>query len=147
MERDTTNTQKNSDSVVLKTQEELFVEQHLPKNNKQYRVPIGYFATLEKRLMEMTDNAEMANENVPQHAKSSLLTVHFGKKRIWASAAAVALVLGASTLLYFQRDSANLQSTDAEFLSMSDADDDYYDKTVDYLLIDNDDIYTYLAYE
>ena len=30
---------------------------------------------------------------------------------------------------------------------MSDADDDYYDKTVDYLLIDNDDIYTYLAYE
>lgn len=118
------------------SEEEQYLSKRLAKGNP-YKVPEGYFDQLTERVMQQIDESTTTGTKKP----------HTVKLRLWSAAAAVALVVGVSTTLFFHRETANAPQDQRVATVFSDNESDYLDEAADYLATDNNDIYAYLAYE
>ena len=91
-----------------------------------FRVPEGYFENFTESL-----NARLPQAKAPKARVVSLRT------RLWRYAAAVIVVMGMGTALYF--------STPEPETWMADADEEYYNDELDYIMLDNMEIAEYLT--
>jgi len=129
--------------------DELYLKQRLTAGSP-YRVPDGYFDTLEQRVMERVvqaadtgaDNGAEARRRLSPAAQARVVSL-----RRLTVAASVALLLAAGATLFFQQRAAESGAESMAQQVAATADDDYIDEAADYLMADNNAIYTYLAYE
>ena len=126
----------NTNQHQQQSEEEQYLSARL-SNRNPYKVPEGYFDQLTERVMTRID--ESAHASSPKQR-----TV---KMRLWSAAAAVALLVGVSTTLFFHRQATDVPQGQSVPAMLADNDGDYLDEAADYLATDNNDIYAYLAYE
>lgn len=111
------------------TDEQQFMESKLTRNNP-FRVPEGYFDTLTAEVMS----------RVPQ-AKPRPKAVRWLRPVLSVAAAMIALVVVSVIAL-------DMYNHHSQELAGNAADTDcYFEEAADYMMIDNSDIYTCLAYE
>ncbi len=111
-----------------------------------FRVPQGYFEDFATKMM---DSLPERNTETTSESNAGISGMKPEPKRRWlrplvAAAACVALVFG--TVSYLQRldsDSAMQQGTTMDYLSETS----FEDELADYAMLDNMDIYAYLADE
>jgi hypothetical protein len=126
----------DSNQYRQQSEEEQYLSKRLSKGNP-YKVPEEYFDHLSEQVMSRIDECEGAK----------VQKRHTIKKRLWAAAATVALVIGVSATLFFHQESIDVPHGQSLPSVFADNENDYFDDAADYLATDNNDIYTYLAYE
>ncbi len=107
------------------------------RGNGAYRVPEGYFDTLNKRIMDSLP----AEEKQPART----LFVSLPRLRYAAAACLVGVVLGVGALAFhYNSDTGDTQlaQTPAQQGALSE---EYIKECMDYAMLDKDDVYMYLA--
>jgi hypothetical protein len=121
-------------------EEEKFLKERIGTNNP-FKVPEGYFdnfaGMMMERIKEQQPSAQIRKIEVPFYRK-----VHF-----WLSAAAVALVMGLSGLLYVNNDANTIDESELIASQDSSVSDMYFDEAADYVMLDNTEIYACLMNE
>ncbi len=112
--------------------EEKYLEQRIPKHNP-FRVPEGYFDSFAAQVMERLPEQAPAKHEEPK-AKRVLL-------RPWMYAAACLIVAVFCVAVYF----SHINSESAQAPQQMAVTDSYIDEAVDYVMLDNAEIYSYLA--
>lgn len=107
-----------------------------------YRVPEGYFNTLGQRIMAAVDAEEKAAANATKKQTKGRLIL-MPRIRHAAAACLTALLVGMGTLAYFAYDSDSTAMT-AESSQTSET-DEYVKECMDYAMLDNNDVYMYVA--
>jgi hypothetical protein len=107
-----------------------------------FRVPEGYFDSLNKRIMDnVAKQASAEKSEKPAKAKN----VHMHVLR-WAAACACVLVVGASALIFTFKDTdtPKVPETAQQTITTSE---DAFNQAADYTMLDNHDMYQMLAEE
>ena len=109
-----------------------------------YTVPDGYFNTLHDRIMERVDNCS-ANNDTNSKEKQGKLRLFSIKIKPKFRYIAAACLIGAISILgishfYHQPEKQSLLVEQQEVNT-----DQYYNDCMEYAMVDNDDIYMYLA--
>lgn len=108
-----------------------------------FRVPQGYFDSLNKRIMDnVAKQASAEKSEKPAKAKN----VHMHVLR-WAAACACVLVVGASALIFTFKDTKTPDVAAAAQQSTITASEDAFNQAADYTMLDNHDMYQMLAEE
>jgi len=111
-------------------------------DKKSFKVPEGYFDSFTSRMMSRIDEetARSGKEINIQSSRSS-------RSRLWTvvAAAVVALLVVIGTVTFFHygdnENSASLaQKTDSESVA-----DEYLDEAMEYTMMDENDMYMYMA--
>lgn len=113
-----------------------------------YTVPDGYFNTLHDRIMERVDNCPATNDtnsNIDTNSKVKQGKLRlFSIKPMFRYIAAACLVGAISiigiSLFYHQSEKQSLLVEQKDVST-----DQYYNDCMEYAMVDNDDIYMYLA--
>ena len=112
-------------------------------DNGSYTVPNGYFNTLHDRIMERVDKESLCSKN---STMTSTTKMEVFSMKPWFKYAAAACLIAAVSILgigvfYHQNDKENhiAEQQDAVITEQ------YYNDCMEYAMVDNDDIYTYLA--
>jgi hypothetical protein len=111
--------------------EEKYIEERVGKRNP-FRVPDGYFDQLPEQLMTSLP------ERQPK-AKSIWL------RPVLYAAASVCALLICTGVYFVQSDKSKPETAMVTTAPQQDPVDSSFDEAVDYLMMDNHDIYTYLA--
>lgn len=114
---------------------DIFDKKQLEQN--PFRVPEGYFDSLNKRIM---DNVAKQSEKPAKVTK-----VHMHVLR-WAAACACVLIVGASALIFTFKDTdtPKVPETAQQTITTSE---DAFNQAADYTMLDNHDMYQMLAEE
>ena len=96
--------------------------------------------------MERIGQAASSDAAVPQEPSVGRKARVVSLRR-WSVAASVAVLVGVGATLFFQQRSSEGIADSVAQQMVASADDDYIDEAADYLMADNNAIYTYLAYE
>lgn len=107
------------------------------RDNGAYRVPEEYFSTLNKRIMDAVD-AEEAKKRKPKIWQMP----HF---RYAAAASIAAMIMGLGALTYFGNDIDNAVKTATNTNETETMTDEYVKECMDYAMVDNNDVYMYVA--
>lgn len=107
------------------------------RNNGAYRVPEEYFSTLNKRIMDAVD----AEEAKKRKSKVWLLP----RFRYAVAASIAALVMGLGAMAYFSDDIDNSVKTATNANDAETVTDEYVKECMDYAMVDNNDVYMYVA--
>ena len=108
-----------------------------------FRVPEGYFDSLNKRIMDnVAKQASAEKSEKPAKAKN----VHMHVLR-WAAACACVLVVGASALIFTFKDTKTPDVASTAHQSTITASEDAFNQAADYNMLDNHDMYQMLAEE
>lgn len=111
-------------------------------DNGAYRVPTGYFNTLGQRIMDAVDAEEKAAANaMPKQTKGRFILMP--RIKYAAAACLTALLMGMGTLAYFAYDKNSTDIT-AESSQTTES-DEYVKECMDYAMLDNNDVYMYVA--
>lgn len=114
------------------------------RDNGAYRVPKEYFNTLGQHIMDSVDAAEKAKAStVATPLKHNFRIVP--RIRYAAAACLTALMMGLGTLAYFAYDNNNSVTTAENESIQSAMSDDYVKECMDYAMLDNNDVYMYVA--
>lgn len=107
-------------------------------DNGAYRVPEGYFSTLNQRILDRLP------EEQPQ-AKAKVFRIRSRYK--YAAAACMAgIIIGVGALFFHNHLNENAaQIAAVEAAETETISDEYMRECMDYAMVDNNDIYTYLA--
>ena len=120
-------------------EEEMYIQEKVGKRNP-FRVPEGYFENLTAQVMQ----------SLPEQPKRRAKSI-FMRPVFYAAASVCALmVVGAAWMWRPASDatSADAASVHANVSSQplqQDASEIYFDEAADYMMLDNHDIYAYLA--
>ncbi len=106
-------------------------------DNGAYRVPEEYFSTLNKRIMDAVDA-----EEEKKHKPKVWLMPHF---RYAVAASVAALVVGIGALTYFGENIDNGVNTASNANETETVTDEYVKECMDYAMVDNNDVYMYVA--
>jgi hypothetical protein len=122
--------------------EEKSIEERLGKRNP-FQVPEGYFDSFADRMMQQLPERSVSVEASPKMRKPALTV----RMRPWLYAAACALVLVVSVWLWQSVPDASVATQPAAQLAAQQEQtvDETFDEAADYMMLDNQDIYTYLA--
>lgn len=114
------------------------------RDNGAYRVPDEYFNTLGQRIMDSVDAAEKEKKtSATKHGKHVFrLTPRI---RYAAAACLAGLFIGAGALTYFAHSDNNSATTAENASQQTTVSDDYVKECMDYAMLDNNDVYMYLA--
>lgn len=107
------------------------------KDSGAYRVPEGYFSTLNKRIMDSLPQQEEKKGRI----RLAILT----HKRYAAAACLVGALLGIGAMVFDAgngREAQQMADSDALQETLSD---EYVKECMDYAMLDNHDVYLYLA--
>ena len=116
--------------------EELYIQEKVGKRNP-FRVPDGYFENLSAQVMQ----------NLPEQPKRRAKSV-FMRPVFYAAAGVCALlVAGAAWMWRPATDATSADAVQAQVASQpqQDASGEYLDEAADYMMLDNHEIYSYLA--
>ena len=119
---------------------DIFDKKQLEQN--PFRVPEGYFDSLNKRIMDNVAKQTSAEKSEkPAKAKN----VHMHVLR-WAAACACVLIVGASALIFTFKDTdtPKVPETAQQTITTSE---DAFNQAADYTMLDNHDMYQMLAEE
>ena len=119
---------------------DIFDKKQLEQN--PFRVPEGYFDSLNKRIMDnVAKQASAEKSGKPAKAKN----VHMHILR-WAAACACVLIVGASALIFTFKDTdtPKVPETAQQTITTSE---DAFNQAADYTMLDNHDMYQMLAEE
>lgn len=121
-----------------------------------FEVPEGYFDTFETQLMARIPAEETKVVHLSAYRRISLLATS-RKTRKWAAAACAAIVVGVSSWAIMQPHARHQESQDATITanptaiahhhtepSAASSTQDTFDEVVDYVMYDNQDIYSSL---
>ena len=116
--------------------EEMYIQEKVGKRNP-FRVPDGYFDNLTAQVMQ----------NLPEQPKRRAKSV-FMRPVFYAAASVCALLVAGAAWMW--HPSAEVTATDAVQAKtvvqpQQDASGEYLDEAVDYMMLDNHEIYAYLA--
>ena len=122
--------------------EEKYIEERVGKRNP-FLVPDGYFDSFTDRMMQQLPERPVSVEASPKVRKPALTV----RMRPWLYAAACALVLVVSIWLWQSQPDTSVATQSAAQLAVQQeqTSDATFDEAADYMMIDNQDIYTYLA--
>ena len=121
-------------------------------NRRPFKSPDGYFDNLETRIMsQITAKETEANEETQISKKVN--TISFKRLRPLMIAASFIglIVIGAATMHFFQgneqtQQNNNIAATPTSTIAKEEAaDTEYLDEAVEYMMLDKDDVYAYLA--
>lgn len=110
----------------MTTQEEIKITE-LGGRQNPFRVPEGYFESFDERLFA----------RLPQQKQAKVVSL---RRNLWRYAAAIVVVLGVGSALYWHRDSATTLAYSEEA-----AQEEYYNDALDYAMVDNSEIAAYLT--
>ena len=118
--------------------EEMYIQEKVGKRNP-FRVPEGYFDNLTAQVMQ----------NLPEQPKRRAKSV-FMRPVFYAAASVCALlVAGAAWMWHPTAEVSSAESVQAKAVSQpqqqQDNADGYFDEAADYMMLDNHEIYAYLA--
>ena len=116
--------------------EEMYIQEKVGKRNP-FRVPEGYFDNLTAQVMQQLP------EQPQRRAKSVFMRPVF-----YAAASVCALlVAGAAWMWHAEADSTSATpvQAQADVQSQQDANGEYLEEAADYMMLDNHEIYSYLA--
>jgi hypothetical protein len=107
-----------------------------------FRVPEGYFDSLNKRIM---DNVAKQPSAQKSEKPAKVTKVHMHVLR-WAAACACVLIVGASALIFTFKDTdtPKVPETAQQTITTSE---DAFNQAADYTMLDNHDMYQMLAEE
>jgi len=122
--------------------EEKYIEERVGKRNP-FLVPDGYFDSFTDRMMQQLPERPVSVEPSRKGRKPALMV----RMRPWLYAAACALVLVVSAWLWRSQPDTSVATQPAAQLAVQQeqTSDATFDEAADYMMIDNQDIYTYLA--
>jgi len=122
--------------------EEKYIEERVGKRNP-FQVPEGYFDSFADRMMQQLPERPVSVEASPKVRKPALTV----RMRPWLYAAACALVLVVRVWMWPSAPDTNVATQPAAQLAAQQEQtvDETFDEAADYLMLDNQDIYTYLA--
>lgn len=122
--------------------EEKYIEERVGKRNP-FQVPEGYFDSFADRMMQQLPERPVSVEASPKVRKPALTV----RMRLWLYAAACALVLVVSVWMWQSAPDTNVATQPAAQLAAQQEQtvDETFDEAADYMMLDNQDIYTYLA--
>ena len=122
--------------------EEKYIEERVGMRNP-FQVPEGYFDSFADRMMQQLPERPVSVEASPKVRKPALTV----RMRPWLYAAACALVLVVSVWLWQSQPDTSVATQPAAQLAVQQeqTSDATFDEAADYMMIDNQDIYTYLA--
>lgn len=121
-------------------------------NRRPFKSPDGYFDNLETRIMsQITAKETEANEETQISKKDN--TISFKRLRPLMIAASFIglIVIGVITMHFFQgneqlQQNKNIAATPTATTTKEEsADTEYLDEAVEYMMLDKDDVYAYLA--
>lgn len=115
--------------------EEKYIEEKVGKRNP-FLVPEGYFDTFASQLM-----SQIAEKPERQPRAKS---VWLRKPLYYAAACVCALFLSGSAWLFFSKSDVPAQQP-VQMASQQESGDVDFDEAADYMMLDNQDIYNYLA--
>ncbi len=110
----------------MMTQEEIKITELGGKKNP-FRVPEGYFESFDERLFA----------RLPQAKQTKVVSL---RRNLWRYAAAVVVVLGVGSALYWNRDKTSTLAYSEEA-----AQEQYFNDALDYAMVNNMEIAAYLT--
>ena len=117
--------------------EEMYIQEKVGKRNP-FRVPEGYFDNLTAQVMQ----------NLPEQPKRRAKSI-FMRPVFYAAASVCALlVAGAAWMWRPTAETSSVAPVQAKAISQpqqQDNADGYFDEAADYMMLDNHEIYAYLA--
>ena len=120
--------------------EEEYISNQLGKRNP-FTTPEGYFEQLTERVMSrLPEDVAPAAEEIPITRRQGTLR----RLRPWLYAACLCGVI-AGGALYVNRSSAPAQPQQEVAIATNSEADTYVDDAANYAMVDNQDIYVYLA--
>ena len=117
--------------------EEMYIQEKVGKRNP-FRVPEGYFDNLTAQVMQ----------NLPEQPKRRAKSV-FMRPVFYAAAGVCALLVAGAAWMWHPSEevssSAPVQAKAVSQPQQQDNADGYFDEAADYMMLDNHEIYAYLA--
>ena len=121
-------------------------------NRRPFKSPDGYFDNLETRIMsQITAKETEANEET-QISKKGKTTSFKRLRPLMIAASFIGLIIiGVITMHFFQgneqlQQNSNIAATPTATTAKEEsADTEYLDEAVEYMMLDKDDVYAYLA--
>ena len=107
------------------------------RDNGAYRVPEGYFSNLNKRIMDA-----LPEEQKQRKGRHITLRLRF---RYAAAACMAGLIVGFGAFFIHNGNDAGTAALAASEAQNDVITDDYVKECMDYAMVDDNDIYTYLA--
>lgn len=118
--------------------EEEYISNQLGKRNP-FTTPEGYFEHLTERVMSRLPDVEPVAEEIPISRTGTLRRL-----RPWLYAACLCGVIAGGALYLNRSTTPDMPQQDVAVAANSDA-DTYVDDAANYAMVDNQDIYVYLA--
>lgn len=132
------------------------------KNNNAYRVPEGYFSTLNARIMQSVKDADAkataaessaTGKDAQQGKRTRTGIFRLSPKYRYAVAACFTAVIVVAGIAAFKLSTANPDTAMAETMAINQQQnnngeaysEEYQQECLDYAMVDNDDMYIYLA--
>lgn len=107
------------------------------RDNGAYRVPEGYFSTLNKRIIDALP------EDKPQRKG---LRITFLPRMKYAAAACISVaIMGAGALALHLNNPGNKAEPAMANAQQEEITEEYVKEFMDYAMVDNNDVYLYLA--
>lgn len=107
------------------------------RDNGAYRVPERYFSTLNKRITDALP------EDKPK--RKGALIAFLPRMKYAAAACTAAVIMGAGTWAFHLHDSGKAARMAAADTQQEAITDEYVTEFMDYAMVDNNDVYLYLA--
>lgn len=121
--------------------EERYIKEKIG-DKSPFRVPEDYFDQLASRVMsQLPEQQELSKKSMQQPRRQARLVAL--RPWLYAAACVIAIVVLTLTLHFHQRVAEPLEQPIAAV--STPVDDEYIDDVADYVMLDNTEIYAYLA--
>jgi hypothetical protein len=121
--------------------EERYIKEKIG-DKSPFRVPEDYFDQLASRVMsQLPEQQELSKKSMQQPRRQARLVAL--RPWLYAAACVIAIVVLTLTLHFHQRVAEPLEQPMAAV--STPVDDEYIDDVADYVMLDNTEIYAYLA--
>ena len=121
-------------------------------NRRPFKSPDGYFDNLETRIMsQITVKETETNEEKQISKKINIASARRLRPLMIAASFIGLIVIGVITMHFFQgneqtQQNNNIAATPTSTTAKEEsADSEYFDEAVEYMMLDKDDVYAYLA--
>ena len=121
-------------------------------NRRPFKSPDGYFDNLETRIMSQITTKETEANEETQISKKGKTTSFRRLRPLMIAASFIGLIIIGVITMHFFQDNEQLQQNNeiaatptATTAKEEFADTEYLDEAVEYMMLDKDDVYAYLA--
>lgn len=121
-------------------------------NRRPFKTPEGYFDNLEMRVMSQIKAEETNNNEVKENDEKKHHTFARYLRPLIIAASFIGLIIGGIAIQFFIQGHNNIENTHnteatsaATTAKAKSANNEYLDDVTEYMMLDKDDVYSYLA--